>query len=67
MAEKEFFYVHRDDDGNVTRLAKQSDGLFYGWENGEWIEMPTLNKIMFDASADYDDISKDEAEKLMLI
>ena len=61
----DFYYVHRDDDGNPTRIAKQTGMDFYGWENGEWISMPSLNKIMFDVTADYDEISKDEADALI--
>ena len=65
MPDNAFYYVHRDDDGTPTRIAKQVGHDFFGWENGDWISMPSLSKIMYDVTADYDEISKDEADKLI--
>ena len=61
------FYVHKL-DGKVTRLARlggtEKDFGAYGYENGKWVEMPGLWKIENDIT-DYEEISAEEAKKLM--
>lgn len=53
-------------EGKVRRIAKIVDNaLAYGWENGRWVSMPGLLKIQQDATSDYEEISKEEAEKLI--
>ena len=66
MARKEKkyrYYVHKY-EGKVTRIARLgSDGAF-GWDGFRWVEIPGLCKIEWEVT-DYDDITKEEAEKLI--
>ena len=58
------YYVHKY-EGKVTRIARLgSDGAF-GWDGFRWVEIPGLWKIEWDVTADYDSITKDEAERLI--
>lgn len=60
----ETYYVYRR-NGEVTRIAKIVDrSLAYGWDNGEWVEMPNLLKIINDIT-DFEEISKEEADVLI--
>jgi hypothetical protein len=62
---KELYYVYISDDGTIGRVAKRgADRLYYGWDNGKWIEMPGLIKIEFDIT-NYREISKEEAERII--
>lgn len=61
---KETFYVYKRDDGTIGRIAKFVDNKPYGYENGEWVFMPTLYKIRNDVTNDYEEISKEEADRL---
>lgn len=63
MAKKDRFYVHKY-EGKVTRIAKLGDDGAYGWVNGKWELMPGLWKIENDVTADYEPISKEEADAL---
>ena len=52
-------------DGKVGRIAKQEPwGVFWGWENGEWVKMPSLMKITWDIT-DYECIGEEEAMQLI--
>lgn len=62
---KERYYVTYHDDGSVARLAKIDDVTAYGWENGKWVEMPGLISIEWDATRDYYEITKDQADGLI--
>lgn len=61
---KELYYVYRKNDGSTGRIAKFADGLYYGYEKGEWVSMPELIKIQEEIT-DYEEIDKAEAEKLI--
>ena len=63
MAKKDRYYVHKY-EGKVTRVAKLGDDGAFGWEKGKWVEMPGLWKIEWEVT-DYDDITKEEADKLI--
>ena len=53
-------------NGEVRRIAKIEDNaLAYGWENGKWVSMPNLLKIQNDVTSDYEEITKEEADRLM--
>lgn len=59
----ETYYVLRV-NGAVRRIAKIVDNaIAYGWENGEWIEMAGLLKIINEVT-DYEEIDKAEADML---
>ena len=66
MDNKETYYVYRGDNGEIGRIAKFVGAVPYGWdkEKGEWVEMPRLIKIKFEIT-NYEEISKDEAERLI--
>ena len=52
-------------DGHVSRIAKQEPwGVFWGWENGQWVEMPSLCKVTYEIT-DYEDITEEEAMRLI--
>lgn len=52
-------------NGDLKRLAKIEDNaLAYGYEGGDWVSMPDLLKIINDIT-DYDEISEDEANKII--
>jgi hypothetical protein len=52
-------------NGDLKRLAKIEDNaLAYGYEGGSWVSMPDLLKIINDIT-DYDEISEDEANKII--
>ena len=58
------YYVYKL-DGKIGRIAKQEPwGVFWGWENGEWVKMPGLAKITWEIT-NYEEI--DEAEAMRLI
>lgn len=60
----ETYYVLRK-NGEVRRIAKIVDNsLAYGFQDGKWVQMSGLLKIMNDVT-DYKEISKAEAEKFM--
>lgn len=65
---KNRYYVHRL-NGKITRLALigEVEGEFgaYGYEGGKWEFMPGLFKIENDVTADYDEISETEAQKII--
>lgn len=62
---KEIYYVYKADDGTLGRIAKRtSNGIYYGWEKGKWIEMPNLIKIELEIT-NYEKITKEEAERLI--
>lgn len=62
----ETYYVLRK-NGEVRRIAKIVDNsLAYGFQDGKWVQMSGLLKIMNDVT-DYKEISKAEAEKFMRI
>ena len=61
---KEEYYVNRDKE-KVYRIAKFVDGVPYGYIDKEWKFMPSLAKITQDATSDYEEISKKEADKLI--
>lgn len=67
MKSKYRYYVH-EDEGKITRIARLGGGDddfgAYGWENGEWVIMNGLWKIENDVTADYRQISEEEALKL---
>ena len=68
MAKRKAYYVHYNDDGYPTRVAKIENACCsYGWENGRWVSMPGLLKITFDVTADYDDITAEEAKRLVMV
>lgn len=58
------YYVFRL-NGVVQRIAKIVDGVPYGYENGKWEFMPGLAKIQNDATSDYEEITKEEADILI--
>ena len=60
---KKQYYVYYRDDGTIGRIAKFEDNLFYGYEKGDWVEMPGLIKIHFDIT-DYEEIDENEVEEL---
>ncbi len=63
-AKNDRYYVHKY-EGKVTRIAKIcGSGGAYGWEDGKWVLMPGLRKIEWEIT-DFDDISKEEAERLI--
>lgn len=64
MAKKHRYYVHKH-DGKVTRLARLGNDGAFGFEGGDWVEMPGLWKIEWDVTADYEEISKEEADALI--
>ena len=64
MAKKEYYVRYRA-DGEVGRIARFEDDLPYGYVNGEWIFMPSLNKIKEDATSDYEEVDEAQAEKLI--
>ena len=57
------YYIHKLGD-RITRLAKIDSGSAYGYENGRWVSMPGLVKIKFEVT-DYEEISEEEAKKIM--
>ena len=58
------YYVFRL-NGNVKRIAKIEDNsIAYGWERGEWVEMPGLLKIQ-NEDTDYIEITKKECDYLI--
>ncbi len=59
------YYVNWGDDGTAGRIAKYDDGVFYGWQDGQWVHMPSLAKIEWDVTADYSEITEEEAMKLI--
>lgn len=60
----EAYYVLKM-NGEVRRIAKIVDNaLAYGFQDGKWVQMSGLLKIMNDVT-DYKEISKAEAEKFM--
>ena len=65
MENREMYYAYDNPDGGVSRIAKFVGVVPYAYENGEWVYMPGLVKILFDVTADFYEISKDEAEKLI--
>jgi len=61
----ESYYVLKK-NGEVRRIAKIVDNaLAYGFQDGKWVQMSGLLKIQNDVT-DYKEISKAEAEKLIL-
>lgn len=59
------YYVYKKNDGTNGRIAKQEPwGVYWGWENGEWVKMPGLIKISFEIT-NYESISEEEAEELI--
>ena len=62
---KTYYYVNWSDDGTAGRIAKFVDRLPYGWQDGQWVFMPSLTKIAWDVTADYDEITEEEAMKLI--
>ena len=66
MKGKDLYFAYIGSDGTVGRIAKFVDGIQpFGYENGQWVSMNGLAKILFDATTDYKEISKDEAERLI--
>lgn len=57
------YFVYYDDEGKPTRVAKIED-VAYGWQDGKWEYMPNLIKIINEIT-DYEEISKEEAEKII--
>ena len=58
------YYAYKS-NGHVGRIAKQEPwGVFWGWENGQWVEMPSLCKITYEIT-DYEDITEEEAMRLI--
>lgn len=58
------YYAYKS-DGYVGRIAKQDPwGVYWGWENGEWVKMPSLIKISYEIT-DYETISEEEAMRLI--
>ena len=58
------YYAYRF-NGHVGRIAKQEPwGVFWGRENGQWVEMPGLCKITYEIT-DYEDITEEEAMRLI--
>lgn len=60
------YYVNRDHE-KIYRLAKIVDGLPYGYVDKEWKFMPSLAKITQDVTSDYEKISEEEANKLIVL
>ena len=65
MENRERYYAYDNPDGGVSRIAKFVGIEPYAYENGEWVRMSGLIKILFDATTDFYEISKDEAERLI--
>jgi len=59
------YYVHYNENGDISRLAKVDDITAYAWIDGEWVEMPGLIDIEFDATRDYYEISEEKANSLI--
>ena len=59
---KEKYYIYKKDDGSNGTIAKFSNGLFYKYESGKWIETPELIKIFFEIT-NYEEIDEKELEK----
>ena len=58
-------YYANKSNGHVGRIAKQEPwGVFWGWENGQWVEMPSLCKITYEIT-NYEDITEEEAMRLI--
>lgn len=60
------YYVYWRDDGTAGRIAKFEDRVPYGWQDGQWVFMPGLNKITWDVTADYSEITEEEAMRLIM-
>lgn len=62
------YYVYRRDDGSCGRLAriggKKGELGAYGYQDGKWVDMPSLFKIENDIT-DYEDITEAEALEIM--
>ena len=56
------YFVYRNGE-IVGRVAKFSDGVPYGWQDGKWEYMPSLVKIK-NEDTDYEKISEAEAKEL---
>ena len=59
------YFVYRS-DGIIGRIARYGPppGVFWGWGDGKWVEMPSLGKILFEIT-DYEEITEAEAEELI--
>ncbi|MBO4219406.1 MAG: hypothetical protein J5933_00575 [Clostridia bacterium] len=58
------YYAYKS-NGYVGRIAKQDPwGVFWGWENGQWVKMPSLYKITYEIT-NYEDITEEEAMHLI--
>lgn len=57
---KTLYYVNKD-GVRINRLAKFDGSIFYGWKDGKWEHMPSLVKIHWDVTADYEEITELEA------
>lgn len=62
---KEKYYVYVSSNGELGRAAKRtSDGKYYGWEKGEWVEMPNLKRMEFDIT-NFEEITKKQLEGII--
>ena len=57
----------KDEDGEFIRLVKHNvpGRNFFAWEDGEWVKEPGLIKTVYDVDSNYEEISKEEAERIM--
>lgn len=66
--EKEFvttYWVARNKDGKVTRLAKMEDYSSYAYIDGEWKEFPSLIRIYYGDDDGFEEVSEAEAKEIM--
>ena len=56
-----YAYYHK---GKPTKLAKLDNRVGYTYENGEWEKYPYIERELYEDTG-FDEISKEEAEKLM--
>ena len=60
------YYVARNENGKALALVKiDDDNMAYAWINGAWDERPSLLKIKFDVTTNYNEISESEANRLI--
>lgn len=64
----EQYFVHYGEDGRLTRIAKIVDGcLAYAYQDEIWVPLQGLIRIRYDVTADYDEISEEEAGTIISV